>query len=188
MPGSSWNYKKYIYHSTIFDIDATVLVSYISWASHLGRHCGKELHLFLRGVGPGDQHVVEDGLFVDVEAGGDGPQPVGPERVLGVDEDNLAAAVAGRSVRHLRRHAQRVRELRLPRAELAERLGDGHGLDAAAEDRVELGASRRQAEHGLSIYARLESGDEVSATLSESFPFLMELFFTHRTLTRRTRA
>ena len=124
---------------------------------------------------PGDQHVVEDGLFVDVEAGGDGPQPVGPERVLGVDEDDLAAAVAGRSVRHLRRHAERVRELRLPRAELAERLGDGHGLDAAAEDRVELGASRRQAEHGLSIYARLESGDEVSATRSESFPFLLEL-------------
>ena len=61
-----------------------------------------------------------------------------------------------------------MRELRLPRSELAERLRDGHRLDAAAEDRVQFGASRRQAKHGLSIYASLQSGDEVSARKENS--------------------
>ena len=43
----------------------------------------------LRCEGPGVEDVVQDCLVVQVESVGDGPQPVRPEGVLGVDVDDL---------------------------------------------------------------------------------------------------
>lgn len=60
--------------------------------------------------------------------------------MLRVQEDDLAAVVVGAG--HLRRHAQGVGELRLARPELAEGLGDCHGLHAAAQ---ELAANSQEA-------------------------------------------
>jgi hypothetical protein len=55
---------------------------------------------------------------------------------LGVQVDDLALAAA-HVERELARHAQRVRELGFAGSELTEQLGDGPGLDAAAEDLVQ---------------------------------------------------
>ena len=46
-------------------------------------------------------------------------------------------------------HAECVRQLGLPCAELTEDLGDAHGLDASSQQRVQVAAPRGDSDHSL---------------------------------------
>jgi hypothetical protein len=92
-----------------------------------------------------DEDVVEDLVGDEPEAlRRDLADALDAEGVLRVHDDDLAGGAAVLA-RELARDGQRRRELRLARAELAEDLGHGAGLEPAAEDAVELLAARRDA-------------------------------------------
>ena len=119
--------------------------------------------LVFRGEGARDGDVLEHGVRVEAKALGDRLEALGAEGALGVDDHALAVGAAvllrderaqrvleraseaerGAHRRQLRRDGERVAELRLARAELAEDLGDAGGLDAAAEESVEIAGTGR---------------------------------------------
>ena len=57
---------------------------------------------------------------------------------------------------HLGRDAEGVRQLGLAGPELAEGLGDGHRIDAAAQHLVQLGAAGRQTEDVATVHRSLQ--------------------------------
>mmetsp|Transcript_107489 Transcript_107489/g.285982 ORF Transcript_107489/g.285982 Transcript_107489/m.285982 type:complete len:216 (+) Transcript_107489:349-996(+) len=106
----------------------------------------EELVLVLRIVGPGIGHVLEDVRVVQAIALCNGDKPLRTEGALCVDVERLAlgaAAVDGQ----LAGDAERVAELRLSAAELAEDLRDLPGLDPTAKQRVERCRARGQLDH-----------------------------------------
>ena len=105
----------------------------------------------------------------------DGPESVRSEGVLAVNVDDLAPGEAVLP-RQLGRHTQGVRQLRLAGAELAKDLGDGHGLQAAAQQLVELVGAGGDAENGLALGGGLQSGGEAgtrAAQLRHAFTDLL---------------
>ena len=82
-------------------------------------------------------HVVEDVLPVEAILLGNLHEALRPKGALGVNVHGLAL---GPTLLHwqLARHAERVAQLRLARAELTKELGDRPRLDAALEEGVEL--------------------------------------------------
>lgn len=130
---------------------------------HLGGDARDQVGLVLVREGARDEDVVERNLGVHAEALRDRLDAVGAEGGLRVDVDRLAVAAALLG-RELARDAQRVAELRLARAELAERFGDRVRLEPAAEETVELGRPGRDLEHVLlAVLERLLAGLEAAA-------------------------
>ena len=87
----------------------------------------------------------------------DGPEPVRPEGVLGVDVDDLAAGEAA-FPGQLGGDTEGVGELRLAGPELAEHLGDGHRLQAATQQLVKLQGAGGQPENVLPGHGLLQGG------------------------------
>ena len=124
---------------------------------------GDGLHLLLMCHRSANDYVLEAPVRVEAEALGDCVDALGPEVALGVHIQNLALTPA-EVVPELRSHAQRVAELRLPRAELTEELGDGLRLDAAAHDLVEVRRARGDLADGLAHFLHLQARLERAGT------------------------
>ena len=133
-------------------------------AGRAGGVWGAEMaRLVFRGEGARDGDVLEHCVRVEAKALGDRLEALGAEGALGVDDHALAVGAAvllrgeraqggleraseaerGAHRRQLRRDGERVAELRLARAELAEDLCNAGGLDAAAEESVEIAGPGR---------------------------------------------
>jgi hypothetical protein len=104
-------------------------------------------------------HVVEHVLPVESILLGNLDQPLWSEGALRVDVHGLAFSAALLE-RQLGRHAQRVAKLRLARTKLAEDLGDGTGLDASAQQLVEVLGPGREVDDLLPLLVYLGGGGE----------------------------
>ena len=98
----------------------------------------------------GVSYVVEDLLFVQAEALGDRNQTLWAECALTVDIHGHAFATALRNWQ-LASDAQRMTDLGLAGAELAEDFRDGARLNATAQQLVEGLAAGRQMDHALAL-------------------------------------
>mmetsp|Transcript_14581 Transcript_14581/g.43843 ORF Transcript_14581/g.43843 Transcript_14581/m.43843 type:complete len:222 (+) Transcript_14581:991-1656(+) len=125
----------------------------------LGKH--DALHLLLVRVAATHVDIVERLRRIEAKAVGDLLDALRPEVAFGIDVKHLAHAAALLQA-ELRRHAERVHQLRLARAVLAVELGDGAGLDAAAQDLVERRRARRHVDDLLLAVQHLEAGAELA--------------------------
>ena len=136
-------------------------------------HCSCRLHeqgnQAVYCEGPPNHDVAQDLLCIQVEPVCNRLDSLRPERVLGVDEEDLALTSALRSGK-LSSDAERVAQLGLSCPELSERLGDGHAFNTTLEKMVEGGTASRDP---LDVLPPLE---DLHATL-EALAFNLLCYF-----------
>ena len=142
-------------HDRVDDEQSVGVLDHVSGAVHQKRVHGVD------GEGAADHDVGEDLLGVKLEAARDGLDALRPERVLGVDIEDLAGTAALLPWQ-LCRDAESVRELRLAGTELSERFSDGLRLDAAQKQSV---PHRTAGRDPLDLLASLEDLDAAAEAL-----------------------